>query len=329
MSATGTGEAGARLAGTGGRWRRLTRRDDSAQTARRPRRRSGDRSGYLFIAPATLHLMLFALVPIVFSLYLSFHEWTSPDFLSAPFVGLSNYRDLLSDAPFWAAMRNTAYYTLLSVPLGMAVSLALAVVVNRKLRGMNVFRAVFFMPVITSWVAVSVIWITLLSPDAGVVNYLFKLLHMPAQHWLDDPHWAMFAIVVISTWKGAGFSMVIWLAGLQAVPKELLEAAAIDGANKWRQFIHVTLPLLAPTTFFLVITGVIGGFQVFTPMYVITKGGPLGATDVAVYHIYQRAFQEFSMGYASAQAWVLFAVIFLVTLVQLWFIRRRGDSGVL
>ena len=290
------------------------------------RRRSGERSGYLFILPASAHLFLFALVPIGFSLYLSFHEWTSPSFIHAPFVGLQNYQTLLHDGPFWAAMKNTAVYTVLSVPLGMTVSLAMAIVVNQKLRGSRVFRAIFFMPVITSWVAVSVIWITLLSPDAGLVNYFFKVLHLPAQHWLDDPQWAMLAIVVITIWKGAGFSMVIWLAGLQGVPQELLEAAAIDGAGKWRSFWHVTLPLLAPTTFFLVVTGVIGGFQVFTPMYVITQGGPFGATDVAVYHIYQRAFQEFSMGYASAQAWVLFAVIFLATLVQLWFVRRRGES---
>ena len=271
--------------------------------------------------------MLFSLVPIGFSLYLSFHEWTSPDFLSAPFVGLRNYRDLLHDGPFWEAMRNTVWFTVLSVPLGMAASLGLALLVNRKLRGMNIFRAAFFLPVITSWVAVSIIWITLLSPDAGLLNYAAHVLHLPAQHWLESPHSAMFAIVVISTWKSAGFSMVIWLAGLQAVPKELLEAAAIDGANRWRQFWHVTLPLLAPTTFFLVITGIISGFQVFTPMYVITQGGPLNSTDVAVYHIYQRAFQEFNMGYASAQAWVLFAVIFLVTLVQLWFVRRRGGMN--
>ncbi|MEV4534352.1 sugar ABC transporter permease [Asanoa sp. NPDC049518] len=297
--------------------------------ARRRRRRRNERVGYLFILPATAHLVLFALVPILFSLYLSFHEWTSPSFLDAPFVGLDNYVSLFSDDPFWHAMYNTAYYTVLSVPIGMAVSLALAVVVNQKLRGVNVFRAVFFMPVITSWVAVSVIWITLLSPDAGLVNYLFRLLHLPQQNWLDDPHAAMFAIVLINTWKTAGFSMVIWLAGLQAVPRELLEAASIDGAGKWRQFWNVTLPLLAPTTIFLVITGVIGGFQVFTPMYVITEGGPLGATDVAVYHIYQRAFEEFSMGYASAQAWVLFAVIFVVTLLQLWFIRRRGESNLI
>ncbi|MDG4825732.1 sugar ABC transporter permease [Asanoa sp. WMMD1127] len=297
--------------------------------ARRRRRRRSERAGYLFILPATAHLVLFALVPILFSLYLSFHEWTSPSFLEAPFVGFDNYVSLMSDDPFWHAMWNTAYYTVLSVPIGMAVSLALAVVVNTKLRGVNVFRAVFFLPVITSWVAVSVIWITLLSPDAGLLNYLFRLAHLPEQNWLDDPHFAMFAIVLINTWKTAGFSMVIWLAGLQAVPRELLEAASIDGAGRWRQFWHVTLPLLAPTTIFLVITGVIGGFQVFTPMYVITEGGPLGATDVAVYHIYQRAFEEFSMGYASAQAWVLFAVIFVVTLVQLWFIRRRGESNLI
>lgn len=289
--------------------------------------RSNERAGYLFILPASAHLVLFVLIPIVFSLYLSFHEWSTPGFLGAPFVGLQNYLDLLDDAPFWHAMQNTAVYTLLSVPLGMAVSLAMAVAVNRRLPGINVFRAVFFLPVITSWVAVSVVWITLLSPDAGLLNYFFGLVGLPRQAWLDSPRWAMLAVVVITIWKGAGFQMVIWLAGLQSIPKELLEAAEIDGAGRWRTFRHVTLPLLFPTTFFLVVTGVIGGFQVFTPMYVITEGGPMGATDVAVFHIYQRAFKEFSMGYASAQAWVLFAVIFAATLIQLWYARRRGESS--
>ncbi len=312
------------------------RREAPRGSRRRPARqglwqrfwsRSNERAGYLFILPASAHLALFLLIPIAFSLYLSFHEWSTPGFLGAPFVGLDNYRDLLHDAPFWRAMQNTATYTVLSVPLGMVVSLAMAVVVNRRLPGINVFRAIFFLPVITSWVAVSVVWITLLSPNAGVVNYAFDLLGLPPQAWLDNPHWAMFAIVVITIWKGAGFQMVIWLAGLQSIPTELHEAAAIDGAGRWRTFWHITLPLLFPTTFFLAVTGVIGGFQVFTPMYVITEGGPLGATDVAVYHIYKRAFQEFSMGYASAQAWVLFAVIFLATLLQLWYVRRRGETS--
>lgn len=288
--------------------------------------RSNERVGYLFILPASLHLLVFTLIPIGFSLYLSFHEWTQPDFIEAPFVGLENYRFLLGDAPFWNAMKNTASYTVLSVPLGMAVSLVMALVVNQKLPGVNLFRAVFFMPVISSWVAVSVIWITLLSPDAGVVNYFLRTAHLPSQHWLDDPRLAMVAIVVITIWKGAGFTMVIWLAGLQSIPRELHEAATIDGAGRSQAFLHVTLPLLAPTTFFLAITGVIGSFQVFTPMYVITHGGPLDSTDVAVYHIYQRAFQEFQMGYASAQAWVLFAVIFTATLIQVWYMRRRGEQ---
>jgi multiple sugar transport system permease protein len=291
--------------------------------------RSNERSGYLFILPAWVHLIAFVVIPIGFSLYLSFHEWDSPQFLGAPFVGLRNYRDLIGDDPFWHAMRNTALYTVLSVPLGMLVSLAMAVTVNRRLPGINIFRAIFFLPVITSWVAVSVVWITLLSPESGLVNYFFGLVGLPDQHWLDSPRWAMLAIVVITIWKGAGFQMVIWLAGLQSIPRDLLEAAEIDGAGRWSSFRHITLPLLFPTTFFLAVTGVIGGFQVFTPMYVITEGGPLGSTDVAVYHIYQRAFQEFSMGYASAQAWVLFLVIFAATLIQLWYARRRGESSLL
>jgi multiple sugar transport system permease protein len=181
--------------------------------------------------------------------------------------------------------------------------------------------------VISSWVAVSVVWITLLDPNVGLLNYILKLGGLPAINWLGDPRWAMFSIVLIAIWKGAGFNMVIWLAGLRAVPQELYEAAAIDGANRWQSFWRITLPLLAPTTFFMAITGVIGSFQVFSPIYVITKGGPLDSTDVVVFRIFQRAFQEFKMGYASAQAWVLFAVIFLLTLLQLWYMRRRGEQA--
>jgi multiple sugar transport system permease protein len=303
------------------------------EAAPTPRRRSGfwsrqnERSGYLFVLPAGAHLIMFVVVPILFSIFLSFREWTTPRFVDAPFVGLQNYIDLFSDGPFWHAIRNTLFYTALSVPMGMAASLGLAVMVNRRLPGINVFRAVFFLPVITSWVAVSVVWITLLSPEGGLLNYLFGQVGLPGQNWLDSERWAMFALVVITIWKNAGFQMVIWLAGLQSVPTELMEAAALDGAGRVRSFIHVTLPLLFPTTFFLLVTGVIGALQVFTPMYVITEGGPLGATDVAVYHIYQRAFEEFSMGYASAQAWVLFAIIFIATLIQLWYARRRGESA--
>jgi len=252
--------------------------------------RSNERVGYLFILPSFVHLILFLVIPLVFSLYLSFTDWRGTNFYSAPFVGTANYEFMLGDRRWWNAMANSGYYTLLSVPLGMAVSLLIALVMNMKLRGVNLFRTLFFMPVISSWVAVSVIWITLLDPQAGLVNYALQSLGLPTVNWLGDPASAMPSLVLITIWKGAGFNMVIWLAGLQAIPQEMYEAAAIDGANSWQSFWRITLPLLKPTTFFLAITGVIGSFQVFSPVYVITGGGPRGSTDVAVHRIYLRAF---------------------------------------
>jgi multiple sugar transport system permease protein len=286
--------------------------------------RSNEKIGYLFILPSFVHLLIFLLIPLGFSLYLSFHAWNSPSFQKAAYIGLDNYTFMIGDTRFWNAMLNSAYFTLLSVPLGMAISLAVALVMNQALRGINIFRTLFFMPVISSWVAVSIIWITLLDPNIGVVNYVLSLVHISPINWLNSPTWAMPALVMISIWKSLGFNMVIWLAGLKAVPRELYEVAAIDGANRWNSFWHITLPLLAPTTIFLSITGVIGSFQVFSPVYVITKGGPLGSTDVVVYRIFQRAFTEFKMGYASAEAWVLFVVIFVITLIQFIYNRRRG-----
>jgi len=289
--------------------------------------RSNERVGYLFILPSFVHLILFLVIPLVFSLYLSFTDWRGTNFYSAPFVGTANYEFMLGDRRWWNAMANSGYYTLLSVPLGMAASLLIALVMNMKLRGVNLFRTLFFMPVISSWVAVSVIWITLLDPQAGLVNYALQSLGLPTVNWLGDPASAMPSLVLITIWKGAGFNMVIWLAGLQAIPQEMYEAAAIDGANSWQSFWRITLPLLKPTTFFLAITGVIGSFQVFSSVYVITGGGPRGSTDVAVHRIYLRAFESFDMGYASALAWVLFAVIFAFTLLQVWYMRRREESS--
>jgi len=289
--------------------------------------RSNERVGYLFILPSFVHLILFLVIPLVFSLYLSFTDWRGTNFYSAPFVGTANYEFMLGDRRWWNAMANSGYYTLLSVPLGMAASLLIALVMNMKLRGVNLFRTLFFMPVISSWVAVSVIWITLLDPQAGLVNYALQSLGLPTVNWLGDPASAMPSLVLITIWKGAGFNMVIWLAGLQAIPQEMYEAAAIDGANSWQSFWRITLPLLKPTTFFLAITGVIGSFQVFSSVYVITGGGPRGSTDVAVHRIYLRAFESFDMGYASALAWVLFAVIFVFTLLQVWYMRRREESS--
>ncbi|MBN1285921.1 MAG: sugar ABC transporter permease [Anaerolineae bacterium] len=288
--------------------------------------RSNERVGYLFILPSLIHMAVFLLIPLVFSLVLSFTNWQGVTFQGLEWVGLDNYDFLMGDRRFWNAMGNSAKYTLMAVPLGMLVSLAIAVVLNQKLKGVYLFRTLFFMPVISSWVAVAVIWVTLLDPTSGIVNYLLDLIGLPPVNFLGDPNTALPALVMIAVWKGAGFQMVIWLAGLQAIPEALYDAAAIDGASWWQSFRNVTLPLLAPTTFFLAVTGVIGSFQVFTSVYVMTKGGPLGSTDVVVHRIYQRAFQNFDMGYASAQSWVLFGIIFAATLLQLWVNRRRGQE---
>jgi multiple sugar transport system permease protein len=290
--------------------------------------RSNERIGYLFILPSFLLLVFFLVVPLVFSFYLSFHDWDGPNLQDAPFIGLDNYEFMIGDRRFWRAMLNSGYYTILSVPLGMAVSLLIALAVNQKLRGVNFFRTLFFMPVISSWVAVSVIWITMFNPNVGLVNYLLSLVGIPKINWLGSTTTAMPSLVLIAVWKSAGFNMVIWLAGLNAIPEVFYEAASIDGASNRQRFRYITLPLLAPTTFFLTVTGVIGSFQVFSPVYVITKGGPLGSTDVVVYRIFDRAFREFNMGYASSQAWVLFAVIFIFTAVQFWYNRRSGSQQV-
>ena len=290
--------------------------------------RSNEKAGYLFILPASMHLVIFLVIPLLFSLWLSFHRWNGINIREAPFIGLENYEFMLGDGRFWNAFRNTVWYTVLAVPGGMIVSLLVAAVMNQKLKGVTFFRTLFFMPVVSSWVAVSVIWITLLDPNAGVLNWLLSLVGLPKINWLGDPNWAMPALVIITIWKGLGFTMVIWLAGMQAIPGELYDAARVDGANGVQTFRYITVPLLAPTTVFLTITGIIGSFQVFTPVYVMTKGGPLDSTDVVVYRIFERAFSELKMGYASALAWVLFAVIFTLTVLQFWYVRRRGTFSV-
>lgn len=287
--------------------------------------RSNEKIGYLFVLPSLVHILAFLFIPLVFSFFLSFRDWTRPSFQDAPYIGLENYEFLMGDNRFWQAISNSIYYTALAVPMGMAFSLAIALVMNQKLKGVNLFRTLFFMPVVSSWVAVSIIWLTLLDPNVGIVNYVLGLFGISGPNWLGDPRSAMPSIALIAIWKGAGFNMVIWLAGLQGIPQELYEAAAIDGANRWQSFWRITLPLLAPTTFFLAVTGVIGSLQVFTPVYVLTRGGPLDSTNTAVFHIYRRAFQEFDFGYASAQSWVLFAIIFAVTVVQVGLRRRREE----
>ncbi len=229
-------------------------------------------------------------------------------------MGLMNYRLLLSDPLFWRSLANTFYFTGVSVVLGNIFALALALLLSQRLRGMTLYRTIFYLPSIVPFVAVSVVWIWILHPQYGVVNYALEGLGLPALGWFSDPRWAMPGLILVSLWS-TGNMMVIYLAGLLDVPKELHEAATIDGANAWQRTFRITIPLITPIILFNVIIGLIGGFQYFVQPYIITQGGPADATLVYALYLYQNAFAYFRMGYASAMAWVLFVIIMIVTLL--------------
>lgn len=281
--------------------------------------------GWLFVLPSTLHLLVFVVFPILFALYLSLHKW---DVLkpAKPFIGLANYQHLWGDPLFWNALKNSAYYAVVSVPLGMAVALGIAILVHQKLRGVQLFRTLYYLPAVSSAVAISMLWTFIYLPENGLLAWGFTLLHLPALaeiDWLQDAFWAMPALVFMSVWTGLGPRMVLFLAGLAGIPTGLYEAAEVDGAGRWALFRHITLPLLLPTTSFILVTSSISAFQVFTPVYMMTKGGPLRHTDVVGYHIYNQAWRQFHMGLASAQSYVLFMIILVVTLIQFQVVNRR------
>jgi multiple sugar transport system permease protein len=278
----------------------------------RARRETGTALG--FLSPSLIHLVVFIFTPILFAAYLSTHRWdiVVPD---TPFVGLANFKEMLNDSTFWNALKNTFIYTL-NVPLGMAISLALALMMNKRLRGLGLLRTLYFLPSVTSIVAIALVWMWIYHPTFGAANFLLNLVGLPSLQWLNSTQTAMLSVVIFSIWLGLGYQMVIFLAGLQGIPEELYDAARIDGTNNWKRFWHITLPLLKPTTFFILVTSLIGSFQVFTSIYVMTAGGPVGSTDVIVYHIYQAAWEQLRMGYASAMSWVLFVIIMIVTWLQ-------------
>ena len=289
-----------------------------AVVARRPRlslARQEELLAYLFILPSLLGFVVFLVVPMVASLGISFYDW---ELLTPPqFVGLKNFATLFSDGVFRDVVVNTVYYTFGLVPLNLVVSLGLAVWLNTKLRGLMWYRTAFFLPVITVTVAVALIWRWMYEPRAGIIDAALRAIGLPGPTWLGDPHWAMAAIIIMSVWKGFGYNMVLFLAGLQGIPVTIYEAAMIDGANAWQRFWKITLPLLSPMVFLAVVLTVISSFQVFDQAYVMTNGGPANATNTIVLYIYQNGFQYFRMGYASAIAWVLFGVIFIFTLAQM------------
>lgn len=268
-----------------------------------------------FLLPSAVPLLLFSLYPMVASLWASLHEWN----LIAPmqWIGLDNYVSLLEDPAVHRAFLNTGYYIVGYLPLVYVGGLAIALGLNRAMRGRNLLRGAYFLPVITSWIVVAIIWRWLLNPSVGVVNYLLSLVGVAGPGWWTDPYWAMPSIILASAWKDLGFVMIILLAGLQAIPRELYEAAQVDGAGPVKRFFKISLPLLSPSTFFVLVISLINGFQVFDQVYAMTEGGPAGASSVVVLQIYELTFRYGEAGKASALSWLLFIVILAITLIQI------------
>ncbi len=292
--------------------------------ASRPRELRRNLVAWSFLAPATLHLAVFTAGPLLFAAWLSLHRWSLVE-RARPFVGLANYAGLLRDSGFWRAMANTAVFTL-HVPVAMAVALAFALLVHRRARGIVWVRAALFLPGITSLVAVAIVWQWMLNGDYGLFNWVLSRVGLGPVPWLTSPRTALLSLMVLAVWLVVGYQMVLFQAGLAAIPEELYEAARIDGAGPWARFRHVTLPGLRHTLFFVLVTSVIGSFQVFGIVYVMTEGGPLGATDVAVYHIYREAWEFLRFGNAAAMSWILFALVFGVTWLHFRVLERRAEA---
>lgn len=280
--------------------------------------------GLLFIGPQLLGLLAFSLIPVLYAFWLSFTSWNG--FGETTFVGFSNYTEQFSNPDFWKAMVNTLYYMILVVPIGIVLSMLLAVALN-KVKGKEVYRVFFFMPVVTSSVSVGVIFMWILNGDFGILNQLLGNIGITGPNWLTDTKWVIPSIALLSIWWGLGYNMVIFLAGLQGIPKSYFEAAEIDGANSFQKFRHITLPLLTPTTFFVTIMTIISSFQVFDQAFVMTNGGPAKASYTIVFHIYDQAFVDFTMGKSSAAAMILFVIILLFTLIQFKTSKRWVHYG--
>jgi len=283
-------------------------------------------SAYLFLAPTLLLFAVFTIVAVGYAFWLSFHQWNILEPVK-PYVGLANYARLLQDGQFGRAIVNTLVYTAASVPLTMGIGLLIALLLNTKIRARGFLRTLFYLPVITPLVIAAIVWRWVYNGDYGLLNYYLLQLGLISEplRWLSDPALAMPAVIITTVWKGVGFAMVVYLAGLQSIPEDYYDAAKIDGADGFRRLKDITLPLLTPTTLFLAVISVLGALQVFTEIYIMTSGGPLRSTTTIVYHIYTTAFRNFDMGYAAAMAFGLFAMMFVFTLVQLRAMRSEVE----
>jgi ABC-type sugar transport system permease subunit len=281
---------------------------------------------YYFLLPAIIGFVIFTAFPLVTSLVISLYEWNT---LSSPkFIGFGNFIKIFTqDQIFWIALKNTFWYAVGVVPFSIALGLAAALLLNQKIIGIALWRTVYFLPVMTSTVAISLVWKWLYNPDVGLINVVLREIGVQnPPTWLTSTTWALPSIIIVAIWKTIGYNMVIFLAGLQNVPKELYEAAEIDGSSKWNMFWKITLPLLRPTTFFITVISIIHSFQVFGYALIMTEGGPGASTNTLVLYIYQQGFKYFNMGYASAIAWVLFIILLIVTLIQYYVNLRRETA---
>lgn len=286
---------------------------------------NNDTIGYWMIAPFYIFLLVFILMPIIFNLFFSF---TNYNLRNCEFVGFKNYLRLLSDETFLVSMKNTLVYTLFTLIFNMVLGLSAALAINKKLTGLKFFQTSFYMPYVTSMVGVSMIWLWMYDPSFGVFNQILNFFGIQMQQWLYDANLAMGCVILMSVWKSLGYFMVIYLAGLQSIPTYLYEAATIDGANAWKQFCTITLPMLQPITFFLFVTGIINCFKVFEQVQILTNGGPMNTTTTIVHQIYNRGFIEFQMGYAATLAIVLLVIICIVTLINFKYGKQGHDLDV-
>lgn len=268
-----------------------------------------------FLLPSLLGLLIFKVGAMLYSLYISFTDWNL--FGSPEFVGLENYIQIFQDPRFYDSLKNTLLFIVGYLPIVVVLSLGVALLLNSKVKGVNIFRGLFFLPVITSWVAVSMIWKGLLNPEFGVINSIIEAFGGTGPAWLQNPSFVIPAVIMVSVWKDVGFLSIIFLGGLQGISQEYYEASKIDGANKWNQFRKITLPLLSPTTFYALIITIINSFQVFDQIWIMTSGEPTAdLVPVMVTEIYKNSFQYQKMGYATALSWILFFIIILVTIFQ-------------
>ncbi len=278
----------------------------------------------LFLAPSLLVLIVFVYFPILWAFGISFTNWQAGAARVTSFVGISNYVTTLTSADFWSALKHTGYFIVLKLPIDMVLSLCVAMLLNQKLRGMSFFRVAMFMPVVTSMVAAAAIWRVLYNPSTGFLNYLLNTVGLPSQRWLRDPSLAMPSVVLVALWKGLGYNIVIFLAGLQNIGRHFYEAAELDGANGWQRFRHITLPLLSPVTYFVLLIGIINSFQVFSLVHVLAPdGGPLNSVEVLVFYLYRLTFQEFKFGQGASVSFILFAIVLGISLLQRRFAEKR------